>query len=206
MRRDRLIVWAATVVVASLVACGARRPVVPVPTVPTTQEDPVQDRAPVPSSSELLLRVRAALPKPGLDLRLSPVLPAHWPIAASGVEWLVYRTEALPTGIISYQVTGPVTRVTTRLPDGKPETESIDEGTAHGVDRGHGPDDPKLHAAEQALIAVAMGRRSPDEARADLTFYLDWAAASPVIGPDVRRRTPEFFAWIEAGQRGGGGK
>lgn len=152
----------------------------------------------VPLAAALSRRAAASLPHAGLGLRLSPPLPAAWPPQSPQLEWFAYRSTALPTGVIAYQLDGPVHKVSLRLPDGEPRAAAVADGKELGRETDNGSAAPDLGAAEQALVEVVLGRRAPDSARADLAAYSGWASASSQIGADLRRRKPEFFRWLDA--------
>jgi hypothetical protein len=152
-----------------------------------------------PSVVELSRRARAALPRAGIGLHLSPPLPATWPPAsAPQLEWFAYEQTPLATGVIASNVEGPLHVVSLALPDGEPRAAMVSDRKALGRDTGAQPDVPDLAAAEQALVDVLLGRRTLDSARADLAPYSRWATAASPIGADLRRRKPEFFRWLDA--------
>jgi hypothetical protein len=153
--------------------------------------------SPVPSVADLSRRVLAALPHGGLDLQISPALPAAWPPRRSELEWFTYESTPLPTGIIAYEVNGPIHKVSLLLPEGQVRVEAIKDGKDLGreYDMGFAPN---LEAAQHALVEVVLGRRTPDDARAELAVYAKWTATSPVVGADLRRRKAAFFLWLDA--------
>jgi hypothetical protein len=166
----------------------------------TTGSSPTQEaESPVPSVADLSRRVRAALPQAGVGLRLSPALPAAWPPRGSELEWFTYQRTPLPTGVVAYEVNGPIHKVSLLLPEGEVRVEVLQDGK----DLGREDDRPlashlDLSSAEHALVEVVLGRRAPDDARADLAAYAKWTAASPVVGADLRRRKAAFFRWLDA--------
>lgn len=156
--------------------------------------------ASAPSAPEITERARAALAKAGLDLRLSPALPAHWPPRpgdTAALEWFAYQSRALPTGVIAYQVSGPVTKITIALPAAEPRLENISGGDAQGKETEHRPSGQAVNQAEQVLLDVLSGKRTASSAHGELAAYVQWAKSSSVIGPDLLRRKPEFFAWLD---------
>ena len=155
-------------------------------------------QSPSPSAAELGERAQTALPRNEIGLRLSPLLPAAWPPASAAVEWLAYRSEPLPTGVIAYKWSGPVSKVTLALSGGEPHAETISDGAALGREGEESASMPDLGPAQQALLDVVLGRRAPDSARAELAAYARWAATHPAMGADLRRRKPEFFRWLDA--------
>ena len=147
-----------------------------------------------PTAAELTRRAIEAVATQGIGFRVSPALPAAWPPHAE-LEWLAYRVEPLPTGIVSFDVKGPAHRVIVRLPGGVSEVSTVADGKPLGADRRTGAGGPP---AEQALIDVVAGTRSAESARAELSSYVAWAAHEGAIGEDVRRRHAAFFAWLSA--------
>ncbi|MCA8959640.1 MAG: hypothetical protein KDC38_03970 [Planctomycetes bacterium] len=197
----RLVIIGTTLfsVIASLAGCLESKRSSVHDTTSTEPEAIVVPHSPVPSAIELAERAEAALPRPRFDLQRTPALPLDWPPSGAEVEWLFYRSRALPTGAVTYEVTGPTHRISMALPDGDPRVETLENATIDGARRRGIPDaDPDdLGRAEQVLIEVLMQHRSPESARGALHAYVDWATTT-VIGGDVRRRKPEFFDWLQA--------
>lgn len=111
----------------------------------------------------------------------------------------------MPAGIIAYEVRGPLHEVLT-LPDGEPRAAAVADGKDLGREADGLGDTSDLRSAEQALVDVVFGRRSPEAARADLAPYSRWATASSPIGADVRRRKPDLFRWLDAVKPALGGR
>lgn len=162
-------------------------------------EDTMETSSRVPSVAELSAIARKAASPTGFGIEISLLLPSAWPPVDGQIGWYAYKSEALPTGAIAYRIHGPTSRISMRLPDGPAHVQPISDDQVQGRDRSS-QKRPEMGPAEQVLLDVVMGRRSPDSARADLAPYLAWAAAAPVIGPDVRKRCPEFFAWLPEGR------
>lgn len=133
--------------------------------------------------------------------RLTPVLPAQWPDSSGEAEWLAYRAEVLPTGIVAYSLEGPVAKVTWKFPHGEIRNEKLEAITVKGRTDDALPA-PNMQAAEQALISVLLGHIPADSALAALQPYRAWADATPLLGADVRLRKQAFFDWLEKGKPG----
>ena len=159
---------------------------------------------PAPSAAELSSKARDALSRDGFAAQLSPMFPADWPPSkdSAALEWFAYESQPLPTGVVAYQVKGPVSKVSLSLGGtGCPHVEQIAVATATGsYSPRPGAGKPDLAAAEQALIEALQGHRTPESARASLSAYSKWADATPVIGADMRKRKAAFFRWLESGQ------
>jgi hypothetical protein len=169
---------------------------------PPNQEVSVAAK-PEPSAAELASKARDALSRDGFAAQLSPMFPAAWPPSGDSarLEWFAYESQPLPTGVVAYQVKGPVSKVSLALGGSGPRVEPISEATATGSYTPKvGAGRPDMAAAEQALIEVLLGHRSPESARASLSAFSKWADATPVIGVDMRKRKAAFFRWLESAQ------
>jgi predicted small lipoprotein YifL len=158
---------------------------------------------PAPSAAELSSQAQKAFSRDAFAAQLSPMFPAVWPPAGDSavLEWFAYESQPLPSGIIAYQVKGPVSKVSFILGGTGFRVEPIDKPTATGSDSpGPGSGRPDMASAEQALVEVLLGHRAPESARASLSAYSKWADATPVIGADMRKRKAAFFRWLESGQ------
>jgi len=158
---------------------------------------------PAPSAAELSSQAREAFSRDAFAAQLSPMFPAVWPPAGDSavLEWFAYESQPLPSGIIAYQVKGPVSKVSVSLGGTGFRVEPIDRPTAtDSYSPRPGAGRPDMAAAEQALIEVLQGHRTPESARASLSAYSKWADATPVIGADMRKRKAAFFRWLEPGQ------
>lgn len=153
---------------------------------------------PVPSRDSLLQRAHAALAGESFDLILSPVLPAAWPPQGPAVEFFAYASMPLPSGVVSYRITGPKFRLILPLPEGKPVLTAVEDGKASGTEYDRGLGAEGMGNAQEALLEVVAGRRDPEAAKADLRAYVNWSRHGAVMGADARKRKGAFFAWLEA--------
>ncbi len=155
-----------------------------------------EEAASQPSIDSLRQRVLASLGVP-FGLTLSPALPASWPSTEPTVEFFVYESKPLPSGIVAYQVSGPKSKITVTLPDGKPIIVPMTNALASGREMKPNSESAELNRAQQILIDVVMGKRKMESAHAEMSAYLDWAQHSQVIGKDVQSRAVPFFAWLK---------
>src|SRR4051812_6973019 len=164
--------YIAMILVLLLVACRhSPRHGTTVPARSTSSEEPTTTltATPNPSAKELSDRARALLVKSGLFLHLSPALPAHWPMRAGApaeLVWFAYKSQPLPTGIVTYQVAGPMSKITVSLPAGEPLLENLSDGIAQGKESENGPGGQALSQAEQVLLSVLNGQQTPESAHA----------------------------------------
>jgi hypothetical protein len=198
-------IGSAAVFAVILAGCGSRGR----ESAPDVKRSPLKNQEvsvaaqPAPSAAELSSRARDALSRDGFSAQLSPMFPAVWPPAGDSavLEWFAYESQPLPSGVIAYQVKGPVSKVSVRLGGTGFRVEPIDRPTAaDSYSPRPGADRPDMTAAEQALIEVLQGHRTPESARASLSAYSKWADATPVIGADMRQRKAAFFRWLESTQ------
>ncbi|NOJ93027.1 hypothetical protein HMI51_08800 [Corallococcus coralloides] len=139
---------------------------------------------------------------PGMaGAQFAPVLPTHWPPKGGGLEYFVYRSEPLPTGIVKSEIRGPTERIHFATPGAKPLVESLGNAAVLGVEEtamreSLNPPQNHVERAEQALLDVVAGCRSLDEARGDLEGYLEWVEQNPLQGRDLARRGDTLFSWL----------
>lgn len=150
------------------------------------------------SLDSLTSRARGALAKPGFNLVLSPMLPAAWPPASPAVEFFAYESMPLPSGVVSYRLTGPKFKLALTLPDGPPVLSPLENGQAAGTGYDRWPGAEDMRKAQEALLEVVAGRRDPEAAKADLRAYQKWSQFETVMGADARKRMPGFFGWLES--------
>ncbi len=151
--------------------------------------------------ASLKQRVRDSLSGGLPGIELSPLLPAAWPpqpasAGAAGAEILAYQSQALPSGIVAYRITGPKSIVSIVLPAGTFSIRAAKDGKSCGTKRDAGPGPDAGDSAEQALLDVLLGKRTPEAARKDLDGYSQWVSQGSVIAKDVKRRKTAFFTWL----------
>ncbi|RKG90792.1 hypothetical protein D7W82_02660 [Corallococcus sp. CA049B] len=153
------------------------------------------------TSLALAEQAREALGQDMLGAEIAPVLPTQWPPKGGGLEYFVYRSEPLPTGIVKSEIRGPTERIHFATPGAKPLVESLGNAAVLGVEEtamreSLNPPQNHVERAEQALLDVVAGCRSLDEARSDLEGYLEWVEQNPLQGRDLERRGDTLFSWL----------
>lgn len=146
--------------------------------------------------------VDSALGLERLGLTLSPALPMRWPAAHPQVVFFGYESEALPTGVIAYRISGPKVKVTITLPAGRAVVEKLSLSDVSGRETMAFDGVGDLGRAEQALLDVVAGSRTPESVKIELGAYSRWAARNKILGADARRRAREFFNWLDSGVPG----
>lgn len=139
----------------------------------------------------------------GFSVQLSLALPIEWPTSSEGVMFLAYPSETLPTGMARTRLRSPSHRIVFAPLNAEPRIEPLGTSTVLGTqDVAVEPVDPALVArAEQALVDIVAGCRTPEQATADLRPYSQWLDHEPVIAKDLVRRSRSFIAWLRTVQR-----
>jgi len=161
---------------------------------------PPPARCTSPVVADINSKVRARLCDDLLScLRTTPALPFAWPDAQGKLVFFAYETEPRLENSMSTEVTGPTHRVVVALASGEPLVEKLRAPRVLGVERDDkpGPRRGEMPRAEQALVDVVAGCRTPDDAAADLRPYLAWLERAYVTAADLEKRAGPFIAWLK---------
>jgi hypothetical protein len=154
---------------------------------------------PARSADELARIARAAIGSAEVLARLTPILPGRWPEPDGTSVLFVYESVPAPGGSASFDVRGPIYRITFSR-DGEAAVEKLDGARELGIEqRRKAPAaglDPALERAQEALLEVLAGCRSPESARPDLGGYRMWLSQYPVIAVDLQKRAASFLDWL----------
>ncbi len=127
----------------------------------------------------------------------APLLPAAWPSTDGRALVLAFDYQALPSGIVSFRVRGPVRQARISVADGAVERIPTGSVRTLGIDREPfrtEEDERALRAGEAALVGVLAGRICLEDARPALRGYCAYARRG---GPEARfamDEAPAFFA------------
>jgi hypothetical protein len=143
----------------------------------------------------------AAGPEAPMGDKLTPPLPVSWPPSgAAAVRYFDFKSEPLPTGIVSYALFSPSTELTVPL-DGSPAKKRALKRLKLGtyqppVD----PKKPNLEAASAVLLKVVCENRMPTELEAAQLRegYGAWLASDNLARGWVAGQTGTFVAWISS--------
>jgi hypothetical protein len=116
--------------------------------------------------------------------RATPLLVDRWPNPTAVLVY-TYETHALPTGRVAFEVESPEWELRIS-PLGRPvEVTHLSSMKKLGHQENSTPTDEglaQLREAEEVLVEVVAGCRSPDQACKALGSYQTWYQANPVIG------------------------
>ena len=153
------------------------------------------------TAEQLRREAQAALGRAALGATMSPLFPTEWPPTSGGSVFYVYRREPLPTGTVQYRVRGPSERVVFAGPDAAAQVEPMpasDLGTEAHMEAPPSGLREDLERAQQALVDVIGGARTPGDARHDLAAYRTWLDQSPLVRKDLQSRSAAFVSWLDA--------
>jgi hypothetical protein len=122
------------------------------------------------------------------DLNVTPPFPEHWPLnPAMRVVFYLWRTRALPTGRVAYDVYSPLFRIAVNR-NGVAEATAREEFVVAG--------DVELWEPPESLAVAADALLRGDfaSARAAYREWFAWHELAMIIAEEHR----EFVAWLGA--------
>lgn len=187
--------WGALCIVAySVIVVGACTP------PPVSMEPQEWLRAPTPRPNLMDIEGRVDGLSPTPMKRRSPVFPVTWPPQSddlqiflfsvdepgeNGADWTVYT----PSHRVQLEVMGDLETILGLAADAAPVgTEARDPRQSLS----------RMADAEKALVDVAAGRKTSEEALSSLVLYLDWVDATPHRQAFYPSQCPAFFSWLRA--------
>lgn len=129
---------------------------------------------------------------------ITPAIPTAWPPNGAEVVFFVYPLNPTDGGVSQYKCGRASIAVHLDLSTRETKVEELPAGKQLGtltLDRGITPNDP-IHAAQEALFAVASGQATAEKKSYLLKRYTPWLDAHPLLAKDLRKRAPEFIGFI----------
>lgn len=129
---------------------------------------------------------------------MTPAMPTAWPPSGAEVVFFVYPLNPTDSGVSKYKCGRASIAVHLDLGTRETKIEELPTGKPLGsltLDRGITPNDP-IHAAQEALFAIASGEATAEKKRYLLTRYAPWLDAHPLLAKDLRKRSPDFIGFV----------
>lgn len=160
----------------------------------------LSELATVTTADDARERAEAAVAEeldPNRSYKLSPVLPAQWPIKDWAVVVFFYPMASNPPSLTEFRVFSPAFRVTVALEDGATEVKKISKRRKLGTiteTRATSLERRELEMAEAMLIRQLLGLEL--EAGKPYWGYLKYVHEHPKVGRDLERRAASFYGWL----------
>ncbi len=129
---------------------------------------------------------------------VTPAMPTAWPPDGAKVVFFVYPLDPTDSDVSKYKCGRASIAVHLDLATRETKVEELPGGKPLGtltLDRGITPNDP-IHAAQEALFAIASGEVAPEKKRYLLVRYAPWLDAHPLLAKDLRKRAPDFIGFV----------
>ncbi|MEM7155461.1 MAG: hypothetical protein AAF799_21605 [Myxococcota bacterium] len=173
----------------------------PTQDVPKAKGNDLSELATVTTAEDARQRAEAAIADqldPNRSYKMSPILPAQWPIKDRAAVVFFYPMAPNPPSLTEFRVFSAAFRVTVMLEDGATEVKTISKRRKLGTikeTRVTSLERRELEMAEAAMIRQLLGFEIKAGAK-PYWGYLKYVHEHPKVGRDLERRSSAFYGWL----------